>query len=101
MKITDLPLDILLDQAAEENTELAHACLKLSRVIRGVNVTPVTDDEATSDMVEEYADVLVTMTAVLEKMFPERADFDEVVSLINRKQKQKQRRWRARLNGKV
>lgn len=101
MKITDLPLDILLDQAAEENTELAHACLKFSRVIRGVNVTPVTDDEATSDMVEEYADVLVTMTAVLEKMFPDRDDFNEVVALINRKQKQKQRRWRARLNGKV
>jgi hypothetical protein len=41
------------------------------------------------------------MTAVMEKMFPDRDDFNEVVSLINRKQKQKQRRWRARLNGKV
>lgn len=36
----------LLELTAEECVELAHACLKLARVIRQENPTPVTSDEA-------------------------------------------------------
>lgn len=47
----------MLEQAAEECTELAKALLKLSRIIRGENPTPVTEKEARENIAEEYADV--------------------------------------------
>lgn len=47
----------MLEQTAEECTELAKALLKLSRVIRGENPTPVTEKEAWENIAEEYADV--------------------------------------------
>ncbi len=45
-------------QLAEEAVELAHAALKLERVLRGTNPTPVTKPEAMQKMLEETADVL-------------------------------------------
>ena len=48
-----------LEMLAEECTELAQACLKLSRVLRGENPTPVSTDHAQADVMEEWADVLV------------------------------------------
>ena len=45
-------------QLAEEATELAHAALKLERVVRGTNPTPVTQIEAMVKLCEETADVL-------------------------------------------
>lgn len=47
-----------LGQLAEEAVELAHAALKLERVVRGTNPTPVTQIEATVKLCEEVADVL-------------------------------------------
>ena len=47
----------LIEQFAEECTELAHALLKLARIIRGENPTPVTANEAWKNVVEEYGDV--------------------------------------------
>lgn len=48
----------LLIQYAEELTEEAKAALKLARVLRGINPTPVTEMEARKDVVEEYNDVI-------------------------------------------
>lgn len=45
-------------QLAEEASELCHAALKLERVLRGTNPTPVTIPEATQKVLEETADVL-------------------------------------------
>jgi len=48
----------LLEQLAEESTELAKAALKQARIIRGDNPTPVTLDDAISDVIEEFTDVV-------------------------------------------
>lgn len=45
-------------QLAEEASELCHAALKLERVLRGTNPTPVTEPEALLKVVDETADVL-------------------------------------------
>ena len=47
----------VLDQLAEEASELAQAALKLARVYRGTNPTPVTVDVAYNNLIEEYSDV--------------------------------------------
>lgn len=46
MKCTDLSKAALLEQVAEECTELGHAALKLARKYRNENPTPVTEEEA-------------------------------------------------------
>lgn len=42
----------------EEALELALASLKLRRVLDGKNPTPVTEEQATANLLEEYGDVL-------------------------------------------
>ena len=51
----------LLAGLAEEATELAHAALKLRRVIDGSNHTPVCYDEAYANLKEEIGDVLLSL----------------------------------------
>ena len=46
-----------LEQLAEESAELAQAALKVARILRGDNPTPVTLKEAEEHLVEEYTDV--------------------------------------------
>jgi NTP pyrophosphatase (non-canonical NTP hydrolase) len=48
----------LLEQLAEEATELAKAALKQARILRGENPTPVTEEEARASVIEEYTDVV-------------------------------------------
>ncbi len=48
----------MLDQLAEEATELAHAALKLARIERGENPTPVLKEDAMDHLIEEYTDVV-------------------------------------------
>lgn len=48
-----------LEQLAEEATELAKAALKLARVERGNNPTPVTKEQALENLQEEISDVHV------------------------------------------
>ena len=47
----------LYEQLAEECSELAQACLKKARKIRGENFTPKTDDEIDQSILEEYTDI--------------------------------------------
>lgn len=51
--------EALLELLAEEATELAKAALKLSRIHRCENPTPVSSDQATSELLEEWSDVLL------------------------------------------
>lgn len=46
---------------AEEATELAKAALKMARVLRGENPTPVTEEEARKELIEEITDVAILM----------------------------------------
>lgn len=48
----------MMEQLAEEATELAHAALKAARAMRGENPTPVTRAEAEGNLREEYTDVV-------------------------------------------
>lgn len=48
----------MLEQLAEECTELAKAALKMARIIRKENPTPVTEKEAIANIREEYTDVV-------------------------------------------
>lgn len=47
----------MLEQLAEECTELAKAALKKARILRGENPTPVTLEESDQGLVEECTDV--------------------------------------------
>lgn len=54
-----------LEQLAEECSELAHAALKLARIMRNDNPTPVSKDEAYAKLSEEANDVILC----LEELF--------------------------------
>ena len=47
----------LYEQLAEECVELAHAALKLARIKRGENPTPISSEEAMGAVMEEYTDL--------------------------------------------
>lgn len=53
-----LPKADLYEQLAEEATELAKACLKMARRLRGTNPTPLSEDEISKMITEEFTDVL-------------------------------------------
>lgn len=48
-------------QLAEEAAELAHAALKVRRILRGTNPTPVDPDDACERVVEEANDVIAVL----------------------------------------
>lgn len=52
-----LPREELLAQLSEECSEAAQAALKLRRAGGGENPTPVSEEEAFSNLVEELADI--------------------------------------------
>nr|DAF86371.1 MAG TPA: pyrophosphatase [Siphoviridae sp. ctmxA102] len=54
----------LLEQLAEECSELAHAALKLARLERGENPTPKTEEECVENLLEELGDVNLCMSVV-------------------------------------
>ena len=55
----------LLELTAEECTELAQACLKKARSLRGDMPVAKTDGEMYNDIVEELADVRICIAEVL------------------------------------
>ena len=48
----------MLEQLAEEASELAQACLKLARKERGENPTPNSKAECERELIEEFTDVI-------------------------------------------
>ena len=84
-----VPQADILSQLAEEACELAHAALKLRRVLTGENPTPVTRDEAMAMLEEELADVDVCICEV-EGIRPAR---------MERIKREKRIRWLRRLGG--
>ena len=85
-----LPREELLCQLAEECAELGKAALKLTRIYRGVNPTPVTRTEAFQNLLEEMADVTLCME-VLGLNTP------ELLENCGRIWDEKSTRWMARL----
>lgn len=76
-----------LEQLAEECCELGHAALKMARIMRGENPTPVKAAEAMSMLTEEVADIRVCLNA-LRDMIPETAKLEA----------SKMQRWKDRIN---
>lgn len=54
----------LMEQLAEECSELAQAALKLARLERGENPTPKTEGECLQELIEEMADVDLCMDVI-------------------------------------
>lgn len=54
----------LLEQLAEECSELAQAALKLARKERGENPTPKTEEKCVENLLEELGDVNLCMSVV-------------------------------------
>ena len=54
----------LLEQLAEECSELAQAALKMERLERGENPTPKTEEECVENLLEELGDVNLCMSVV-------------------------------------
>lgn len=79
-------------QLAEEASELCHAALKLERVVRGTNPTPVTRVEATKDVMVEIADVMNALEVT--QFYP---DLESIVAI----RCEKMDRWVERLRKKA
>ena len=84
----------MLEQAAEECTEMAQACLKLARIMRGENPTPMTRKEAEENLAEEVADVCICADELFAM---------EVIreDRVNRYWKDKQERAKERIRVKM
>ena len=78
----------LLEQLAEECSELAHAALKLARLERGENPTPKTEEECVKAFLEEMADVHLCMGVVRDSRIDYILDDIEIV---------KRERWAQRI----
>lgn len=59
--IDAIGLPAALEQLAEECSELSKAALKLSRILRSENPTPVTKDKALDALAEEVGDVALVL----------------------------------------
>ena len=83
----------ILCQIAEEAAELAQAALKLRRAITQTNPTPVTVEKAAGNLVEEYGDTVVAMTAYYMK----HGAIDEKVADILEQSYPQYNRWAQRI----
>ena len=83
----------ILCQIAEEAAELAQAALKLRRAITQTNPTPVTVEQAADNLVEEYGDTVVAMTAYYMK----HGAIDRKVIDILEQDNPKYNRWAQRI----
>ena len=91
MKILDeIGEPAMLEQLAEEASELAQAALKLARKERGDNPTPKTKQQCVADLLQEIADVKLVMSCLQSLIW---FNDDE----INRIKSEKLMRWIQRL----
>ena len=79
----------MLEQLAEECAELGQAALKMARVLRKENPTPMTETEASDMIIEEAADVLICIDEV--GVF----DSSEVARVARAKRERFKARWEA------
>lgn len=84
-----LSTEALLEQLAEECAELGKAALKVARINRGENPTPLLIEDAISNLVEEVGDVRVCLEVLQKKGF----DFN-----TDSRERYKMRRWEERLH---
>lgn len=89
MMIEVIGTPAMLEQLAEESAELSQAALKVARILRGENPTPLEYPASMENLIEEYTDVtqcanelglLVDMAQIKDKeqRFQERIQEDEL-----------------------
>lgn len=88
----------MLEQLAEECCELGHAALKLSRVLREENPTPVTVEEAEKAFMEEVVDVDMCISEL--DMTVLTMSMNEAKKFYNDTHDRKMKRWEERLRTK-
>lgn len=91
--IDTIGLPAVLEQLAEECSELAQASLKYARLLRGENPTPKTEEECLESLTEEIADVDLCIS---ELMMEGLVDSNKVIDIID----QKGNRWKERLEAR-
>ena len=77
----------LCEGLAEEMTEAAHAALKLARILRGENPTPVAYVGACQNLTEEIIDILIYVKMLHIDDFPYDIVATKVKRLYDRVQK--------------
>ena len=91
--IDSIGLPAMLEQLAEECSELAQASLKYARLLRGENPIPKTEKECRDALVEEVADVTLCIRLIIEGYV---IDPDKVNDIVE----EKMQRWRERLEAR-
>ena len=95
-KVSDiLPKTEILAQLAEEASELAQASLKLRRALDGTNMTPKSVEECEANLIEEWADVDLSLRCALECNY-----FYEYRTKVEQIELKKLDRWLSRLETK-
>ena len=82
----------LLEQTAEEASELSQACLKMARKIRGENPTPKDTNDILENLNEEIADVSLCCNELVDARI---ASYDDIGGMAMKKYK----RWCERVKG--
>ena len=90
--LMEIGLPAMLEQCAEECTELAQTCLKMARKLRGENPTPKTVSEIRGSIEEEMADVLLCISLLTDPS-GSYIDVDDILSI----ESYKYNRWATRL----
>lgn len=86
----------LLEQLAEEASELSQAALKLIRAVKySENITPVKEEEAVENLVAEFNDVIVSWNALVMSQHAIRVEI--ATQALNREKTKKLERWAKRL----
>lgn len=88
--VNEIGLPAILEQCAEECNELAQACLKMARKLRGDNPTPKKLDEIVANLTEEIADVEVCIDEILYAKIVSDGSIDGI-------KQSKKERWRQRV----
>ncbi len=78
------------EMLAEESIEMAHAAMKMARILRGENPTPLKMEDAFKNICEEYTDVAICL-----RELPVKVNED----LMCRKKERFLQRWKAKSEG--
>ena len=81
---------VLLEQAAEECSELAAVCSKMARKLRGENPTPMETNDILAKLCEEAGDVTLCLMTLIDAGLLSQDSIDSVVMT-------KESRWEERL----
>lgn len=99
MRINDLvPERVAYQQLAEEAVELAHAALKLSRIVdpeQNQTIGTLSEDQVLENLIEEMGDVMCCLEVALG--YPRLDQIVMVDELIMKCRNEKYNRWLERL----